>query len=174
MFGLSLFASLMVITQIWARLTQHDVGAAAGVPTLSIVLGAARAVAHGDRAHWHGSPYGAAVPYAAGAQTLALFYGLSTWGFALLWLVIAAAITVRTARRGLPFRLTSWSFTFPVGAVVTGTSGLAGRTGLTVLAAAAALSVFLLLAWGTVLFRTIRGATRGELFLPPRAISLAA
>ena len=61
-----------------------------------------------------------------------------------------------------------------VGTVVTGTSGLAGRTGLTVFAAAAAaLYVFLLLAWGTVLVRTVRGAARGELFLPPAAIPVA-
>ncbi|MCW2618235.1 MAG: C4-dicarboxylate transporter, partial [Modestobacter sp.] len=32
---------------------------------------------------------------------------------------------MRTARQHLPFSLTWWSFTFPVGTVVTGTSGLA-------------------------------------------------
>ena len=34
-------------------------------------------------------------------------------------------MTVKTARAGLPFSLTWWSFTFPVGTVVTGTSQLA-------------------------------------------------
>ena len=52
-------------------------------------------------------------PYAAGAAVFALLYGVPTWGFAMMWLVLAAAITVRTARRGLPFALTWWSFTFP-------------------------------------------------------------
>ena len=39
MFGLSLIASLVMITQIWQRLVQHSVGPAALVPTLWIVLG---------------------------------------------------------------------------------------------------------------------------------------
>ena len=36
----------------------------------------------------------------------ALLYGIPVWGFAMLWLVLAAAITVRAARAatgGLPF-----------------------------------------------------------------------
>ena len=41
--------------------------------------------------------------------------GVPTWGFAMMWLALAAAITVLTARRGLPFALTWWSFTLPVG-----------------------------------------------------------
>ncbi len=39
MFGLSLLASLVVITLVWGRLARHKVGAAAMVPTLWIVLG---------------------------------------------------------------------------------------------------------------------------------------
>ena len=39
MFGLSLIASVVVITQLWQRLVRHSVGPAAMVPTLWIVLG---------------------------------------------------------------------------------------------------------------------------------------
>ena len=39
MFGLTIVASLVVITMIWSRLVHHKVGAAAAVPTLWIVLG---------------------------------------------------------------------------------------------------------------------------------------
>lgn len=39
MFGLSLLASMMSISQILSRLIEHKVGAAAAVPTLWIVLG---------------------------------------------------------------------------------------------------------------------------------------
>src|ERR1700761_9171741 len=67
-------------------------------------------------------------PYAAGAAVFALLYGVPTWGFAMMWLVLAAAITLRTARHGLPFALTWWSFTFPVGTCVTGTIALAARS----------------------------------------------
>ncbi|MHB1475372.1 MAG: TDT family transporter [Dermatophilaceae bacterium] len=170
MFGLSLFASIVVITLIWGRLAQHKVGAAAAVPTLWIVLGPL-----GQSVTAAGLMGNAAVgvlpaPYAAGAAALALFYGLATWGFAMLWLAIAATITVRTAREHLPFTLTWWSFTFPVGTVVMGTSGLAGRTGLDVfVVASVVLYLFLLAAWGTVFIRTTRGAANGHLLLPPTA-----
>jgi hypothetical protein len=33
-------------------------------------------------------------------------YGMPVWGTVMVWLVLAAASTVRTARRGLPFALT--------------------------------------------------------------------
>ena len=82
-------------------------------------------------------------PYAAGAAVFALLYGVPVWGFAMAWLVLAAAITLRTALRapgGLPFALTWWSFTFPVGTCVTGTISLALRCHSDVLRGA---SVFL-------------------------------
>ena len=39
MFGISLLASLVIITQIWSRLVHHKTGPAVMVPTLWIVLG---------------------------------------------------------------------------------------------------------------------------------------
>ncbi len=39
MFGISLLATLIIVPQIWSRLVQHKVGAAAMAPTLWIVLG---------------------------------------------------------------------------------------------------------------------------------------
>ena len=39
MFGISLIASMIVITQLWQRLVRHSIGPAAMVPTLWIVLG---------------------------------------------------------------------------------------------------------------------------------------
>ncbi|HAQ9631352.1 TPA: C4-dicarboxylate ABC transporter, partial [Enterococcus faecium] len=39
MFGLSLLASIVIITLIWSRLAQHKIGPAGMVPTLWIVLG---------------------------------------------------------------------------------------------------------------------------------------
>ena len=168
MFGLSLFASLIVITLIWARLAQHKVGAAAAVPTLWIVLGPLGQSITAAGLMGNAAQSVLPAPYGGGAAALALFYGLATWGFAVLWFALAAAITVRTMRVHLPFSLTWWSFTFPVGTVVTGTSGLAARTHLDVFAVAATgLFVFLLLAWATVLTRTTRGAVNGRLFLPP-------
>lgn len=159
MFGLSLLASIVVITQLWQRLSIHKVGAENMVPTLWIVLGplgqsitAVNLLA--------GNANGAFGPELDRALMMfAVLYGLPVLGFALMWLGIAAAITLRTARRGLPFSLTWWSFTFPVGTCVTGTAGLALHTGLTALAVLSALLfAFLVTAWLTVGLRTLRGS----------------
>lgn len=81
---------------------------------------------------------------------------------------MATALTVRTARRGMPFALTWWSLTFPVGTFVTGTTQLAIHTGLPAFrVAAVAAYVGLLGTWGLVAVRTARGSLRGNLFLPP-------
>lgn len=85
----------------------------------------------------------------------------------MLWIGLATALTVRTARRGMPFALTWWSLTFPVGTFVTGTTQLAIHTGLPAFRVAAAIAyVGLLSAWGLVAVRTARGSLRGNLFLP--------
>ncbi len=174
LFGMSLLASVVVITLIWGRLVQHKVGAAAAVPTLWIVLGPLGQSITAVGLLGNAASTVVTAPYAGGAAALALFYGLSTWGFAALWFALAAAITVRTARAHLPFSLTWWSFTFPVGTVVTGTSGLAARTHLGVFTVAATgLFVFLLAAWITVGVRTLRGTADGTLLLPPAGRALS-
>ena len=167
MFGISLFASVIIITQVWARLVTHKPGAAVMVPTLWIVLGPL-----GQSVTAAGNLGTAAArvlpePYAAGAAVFALLYGVPTWGFAMMWLVLAAAITVRTARRGLPFALTWWSFTFPVGTCVTGTIALAARSQADVLrAASVVLFALLVAAWLVVAARTVAGCASGRLFKP--------
>jgi tellurite resistance protein TehA-like permease len=71
---------------------------------------------------------------------------------------------VRTARQSLPFSLTWWSFTFPVGTVVTGTSGLAARTGSTFFTVASVVSFLGLVgAWATVVVCTAHDVFTGAL-----------
>jgi tellurite resistance protein TehA-like permease len=73
---------------------------------------------------------------------------------------------VRTARDGLPFSLTWWSFTFPVGTCVTGTSALALHTDADLFRYPAALFYAgLVAAWIIVAVRTLQGSIRGRLFL---------
>jgi C4-dicarboxylate transporter/malic acid transport protein len=168
MFGLTLLASLVIITLLWGRLVQHSLPAAATVPTLWIVLGplgqsvTASHVLGGSAVDVLPAPYGTAF------EAMGLVYGAPVWGFAMLWLALAVAVTVRTARRGLPFTLTWWSFTFPVGTVVTGTSGLAALTGADFLVVAAGLFYLALVAvWLLVATRTVRHVHDGRLLRAP-------
>ena len=106
-------------------------------------------------------------PYSDALRAMGLLYGVPVWGFAMLWLTIAAAITLKAARDHLPFSLTWWAFTFPVGTTVTGTSELAAHTGSSALAwIAVALFPVLIGAWLTAAANTLRGSLTGRLFLP--------
>ncbi len=168
MFGVSLLTSLVIIAMIWNRLALHSIGAAAAVPTLWIVLGPlgqsiTAANLLGGNAH-----LAVGAPLAGAMESFGVLYGVPALGFALLWAAIATAITIRTARRGLPFSLTWWSFTFPIGTCVTGLTGLAVHTGLAAFGAMAVAGYAVLVAaWLVVAARTLHGSMiRGTLFLP--------
>jgi tellurite resistance protein TehA-like permease len=104
-------------------------------------------------------------------RAMGLLYGVPVWGFAMLWLTIAAAITLKAAREHLPFSLTWWAFTFPVGTMVTGTSELATHAGSSALAwIAVALLLALIGAWLTAAANTLRGSLAGRLFLPAASL----
>jgi C4-dicarboxylate transporter/malic acid transport protein len=170
MFGVSLLASFAVIPQIWHRLAVHKIGPARMVPTLWIVLGPLGQSVTAINLLGGVAALALPPPYADGLRVMGVVFGVPVWGFALLWACLAAAITVRTARDDLPFTLTWWSFTFPVGTVVTGTSALALHTGSAMLGGAAALFYAGLLgAWVVVAARTARGVVRGTLALPTPA-----
>ncbi|MDQ6848839.1 MAG: hypothetical protein M3070_02390 [Actinomycetota bacterium] len=114
-------------------------------------------------------------PYGQALHAFGVVYGVPVWGFALLWAALAAAITVRTAQAHLPFSLTWWSFTFPVGTCVTGTTALALDTGATMFRITATVCYTALVsAWLIVATRTARDSIRGRLFLPAPAAPTAA
>jgi C4-dicarboxylate transporter/malic acid transport protein len=169
MFGLSLVASLNIIAMIWNRLTHFGTSGTARVPTLWIVLGplgqSITAAGLLGTAALNGSiEHGLANEMSA----FAILYGVPVWGFAMLWIALASSLTVRTLRRGMPFALTWWSLTFPVGTFVTGTSQLAAHTHLPAFKVAAAVAYFALLStWVLVTIRTTRNSLRGNLFQPP-------
>jgi C4-dicarboxylate transporter/malic acid transport protein len=168
MFGMSLIAAFIVITLIWSRLAHFGSSHSARVPTLWIVLGPlgqsiTAAGLLGQQAH-----LAISAPLATAMKAFAVLYGVPVWGFAMLWAMIATALTLRTWRRRLPFALTWWSFTFPVGVTVTGTIRLADQTGLTAFRWASALGyVALLSAWLLVFVRTLMAARRGTILQPP-------
>jgi C4-dicarboxylate transporter/malic acid transport protein len=167
MFGLSLLLSLLTISLLWFRLVFVDAGPARMTPTLWIVLGplGQSVTAVGLLGPHAGELLPA--PYGTGLEAFGVVYGLPVLGFAFAWIAIAALITLRVARRGLPFSLTWWSFTFPVGTVVTGTSVLATQTGARVFAwLAVCVFALLLVAWAAVFVNTMRTAWTGAAFLP--------
>jgi C4-dicarboxylate transporter/malic acid transport protein len=167
MFGLSLLASLITITLLWARLAYHGPGPARTVPTLWIVLGPLGQSITAANLLADVAPGVVPAPYGAALRAMGVIYGVPVWGFAMLWLAIAAAMTLKTARDRLPFSLTWWSFTFPIGTTVTGTSELAAHTGSIALAwIAIALFLLLIGAWLTAAANTLRGSLAGRLFLP--------
>ncbi len=174
MFGMSLVVSLTVITMLWSRLVHHGDPGTARSATLWIVLGplgqsVTAATSLGGAAHL-------ALPsrLASGMDVMAVLYGVPVWGFATMWVALATLLTVRAVRRHFPFALTWWSFTFPVGTYVTGTSGLALHTGLPAFAVASVLAYLGLLgAWAVVAARTVYGGVRGDLLLRPAELQLA-
>jgi C4-dicarboxylate transporter/malic acid transport protein len=167
MFGFGLLAAAIVTPLIWRKLARHGIGPARLVPTLWIILGPLGQSV--TAASLLGRVAGDALPArtAVGLRDFGVAYGFPVWGLALAWAAVATVITLRTARRHLPFSLTWWSFTFPVGTCVTGTTELAVATGsaaLRVLAAAGYAA--LVVAWLIVATRTARASARGWLLLP--------
>jgi C4-dicarboxylate transporter/malic acid transport protein len=176
MFGLSLVASLNIIAMIWSRLVLYGTSGTARVPTLWIVLGPLGQSI--TAAGLLGATAGLAVEQevAEDMNGFAILYGVPVWGFAVLWIALATLLTVRTLRRGMPFALTWWSLTFPVGTFVTGTSQLAAHTHLPAFKVAAAVAYAgLLFTWLLVAVRTARGSLRGNLLkLPPSSAPIKA
>lgn len=167
MFGLSLLASLIIITMIWSRLALYGTSGSARIPTLWIVLGPLGQSI--TVAGLLGSNAGGVVApeLADGMRVFAILFGVPVWGFGMLWIALALLLTVRTMRRGMPFALTWWSLTFPVGTFVTGTTALAVHTGVPAFRVAAVLFYTGLLGtWLLVAIRTAGGSMRGQLFAP--------
>jgi C4-dicarboxylate transporter/malic acid transport protein len=167
-FGLSLVASLNIIAMIWSRLTLFGTSGTARVPTLWIVLGPLGQSITAAGLLGANAALAVDPDLAAAMNAFAILYGVPVWGFAVLWIALATALTVRTLRRGMPFALTWWSLTFPVGTFVTGTSQLAGHSHLPAFKLAATIAYAgLLFTWLLVTFRTARGSLRGNLLKLP-------
>ncbi|MGY4711380.1 TDT family transporter [Mycolicibacterium sp. CBM1] len=168
MFGLSLVAALIIISMIWSRLVLFGTSGSARVPTLWIVLGPLGQSITAAGLLGLNAALAADTPLAQSMNAFAVIFGVPVWGFAVLWIALATALTVRTLRRGMPFALTWWSLTFPVGTFVTGTTQLAVHTGLPAFEVAAVVAyVGLLGTWLLVAVRTARGSLRGNLLRPP-------
>lgn len=103
-------------------------------------------------------------------RELALLVLLVFWGFAMWWLVMAVLLTVAAHAAGqLPFALSWWGFTFPLGALVAASLRVHQSFGWSaVFAIAVAVWLLLVALWATTLLRTLRAVASGAIFLPPR------
>jgi tellurite resistance protein TehA-like permease len=143
--GVGLLAALVVIVLVWVRLTYHKVGPRALAPTLFIVLGPLGQSVAAANLLGSVAPGVTTHPYGSALEALGVVYGVPVWGFAMVWLAIAAVIVLRER---IPLHLSWWSFTFPIGTFVIGTSELALHTGSHALSGiAAALFALLVAGW---------------------------
>ncbi|GMA34008.1 C4-dicarboxylate ABC transporter [Demequina litorisediminis] len=156
MAGAAGFAAALTTGALWWRLAHHQHDDATTAPALWMVLGplgqsvtaAAMLALHAPQA----------LPSLAGILSpVAILIGVPTLGFAVLWLCICAAVTRRVSHGPLPYAMSWWAFTFPVGTLVTGASGVAALTGSRALGALAVAFLALLLAgWATSAWGTVR------------------
>ncbi|MEV8407398.1 TDT family transporter [Streptomyces niveus] len=162
LFGMSLLATLTLLPLVFGRLVVLGPLPVALTPALFLVLGP---LGQSTTAAGH---FAGATPAFAVPETFAVLYGVPVLGFALLWLALAGAMVVRAVRRGMPFSMTWWAFTFPVGTCVTGAAGLARVTGLAALSwLAFGLFALLTAAWAVAWTRTVHGVVSGALPAAP-------
>jgi len=97
-----------------------------------------------------------------------LLGGAALWGYGFWWLMLALLKTAFYLRRGMPFNMGWWGFTFPLAVYTLATLALANATHLFFLSAIGALLVACLAAfWTIVAARTALGAWSGALFFSP-------
>ncbi|WP_417271750.1 TDT family transporter [Celeribacter halophilus] len=106
--------------------------------------------------------------YSATFTGVGLIGGLLLWGYGLWWLSMAALITLRYLREGLPFNLGWWGYTFPLGVFSVATVKLGVALHLALIGGLADVLIgTLAVIWLIVGTRTALGAWHGTLFSCP-------
>ena len=101
-------------------------------------------------------------------QGFGVVMGLLMWGFGLWRFVMAALITLRYLREGLPINMGWWGFTCPIGVYAVATLALGQQTDMAWFTTIGGMLVVALAGfWVLVSTRTLHGADRGYLFVPP-------
>jgi tellurite resistance protein TehA-like permease len=97
-----------------------------------------------------------------------LFLSLLLWGFGVWWLVMATLLTLAARRAGqMPFALSWWGFTFPLGAFVAASLRLSPLTGIGAVGVVGiACWALLVVLWSVTLTNTLRGVVSGAVFHP--------
>ncbi len=94
--------------------------------------------------------------------------GLLLWGFGVWWLIMASLLTLTARKKGmLPFALSWWGFTFPIGAFVVASFRLAKFSGIDSVGMVGVMAwVLLATLWLITLIKTLRGVISGAVFRP--------
>jgi tellurite resistance protein TehA-like permease len=107
------------------------------------------------------------------AAGIGMIAGILFWGLGLWWMLLAALITGRYAKAGIPFNLGWWGFTFPLGVYAVATLKLGAMLHLALFDVLGVIFVVTLAAmWAVVAAKTAKGAYRGNLFVSPCIASL--
>ncbi|WP_066685772.1 TDT family transporter [Caulobacter sp. CCH9-E1] len=172
LWALSVPLALSILTVLVLRMALHKLPEAGMAATSWLALGpigtgALALLVLGEAAPAVLGQSGLAA-YADVFRGASLLAGLLLWGYGLWWLMMAALITVRQLRVGLPFNLGWWGYTFPLGVFTLATLKLARLLPIPALTAAGqSLIAMLAVVWTIVAIRTIRGAWSGSLFHAP-------
>ncbi|MFJ6617472.1 TDT family transporter [Kitasatospora sp. NPDC091335] len=163
LFGIGLLATLALLPVVFTGLFHSRLPALALTPTLFLVLGPLGQSV--TAVHQLADAARPVLPALAPAMTdLAELYGVAVIGVAMLWLAVALTANLRARRAGMPFAMTWWAYTFPVGTCVTGASALARHTGFGGFSGlAVGLYLLLALAWVLAAGGTAAGLARGRL-----------
>jgi len=106
--------------------------------------------------------------YASAIEGVGLIGALMLWGYGVWWFAMAALITWKYLREGLPFNMGWWGYTFPIGVYALSTLRLHDVLPIGALSVyGTALVAVLATLWGIVGARTLAGAWRGDLFVSP-------
>ena len=169
LFGLSLFLGIFTLTLIYGRLLRGGVPTGSAAPTIWItlgVIGQSVTAANSLAAHADNALAGRTGQHVIGMGLIdvGVCYGLAATGLGAGMFVLATAVTVHNVRRSMPFALTWWSFTFPIGTCVTGLAALGTALQSTMFrGAAVVLFAVLLVVWALVFARTVAAVLGGRL-----------
>ncbi|GGF19136.1 TDT family transporter [Williamsia phyllosphaerae] len=167
MFLLSFVFGTATTFFVYRRMIRVGLPARAAVPTVWIPLGmigqsitAAITLGTASRGEFTGTH----AYVATGLHTAGMYYGIVVGIIGVVAFTLSVTITARAAYTGLPFSLTWWSFTFPVGTCVTGATALGTATGIGAIHdVAIVLYVLLFCAWAVVAARTVAAIRSGAL-----------
>ena len=171
MFALSLSLGVPILVAVLRRLATIGAPGGTAAPTVWIMLGLiGQSITAANLLAQHSGAVGE-TSLRTILHAFGLGYGIVVGAVGVGVFIVAMTTTVRAVRRGLPFALTWWSFTFPLGTCVTGATALRGSAlqdhpvfagwllGLSVLFYAVLVGV-----WAVVASRTVVHSWTGRLF----------